>query len=206
MRWSAARAPPGERGLVEEARAGMASSGHGHWRPRRLEAGVADAGGGGPHSADFVPDLLGGGEGEPALDAHRAGHVAERSPNPAASSPIGSSAARTRCTRRSAFMNVPSFSNELAAGRNTCAEFARRLVEEDVLHDDELQLAPSTRRVRCAFGLVSSDVVADRPQRLELRRASAASIICIRFDAGLGRERRAPHRLEAVARLASSGT
>ena len=37
----------------------------------------------------------------------------------ATASPAGSTALRMRCTRRSLFMNVPSFSKLAAAGRNT---------------------------------------------------------------------------------------
>ena len=42
---------------------------------------------------------------------------------------------RTRLMRRSALVKVPSFSRKEVPGRKTCA-YLRRLVEEEVLHDE----------------------------------------------------------------------
>ena len=56
--------------------------------------------------------------------------------------------------RRSAFMNVPSFSNDEQAGRNTVRELPRRLGEEQILHDEQLERARAPWRVSSARGLV----------------------------------------------------
>src|SRR3972149_2935121 len=53
--------------------------------------------------------------------------------------PLGSITFRTRCTRRSAFMNVPSFSKLEAAGKKNRPELFCGLVEKHILDDDELQ-------------------------------------------------------------------
>ena len=45
-------------------------------------------------------------------------------------------------------MNVPSFSNADAAGRNTVAELAGRLVEEQVLDDEQVEVGQPRRRWR----------------------------------------------------------
>ena len=54
-------------------------------------------------------------------------------------SPGGSTALRTRCTRRSVLVNVPSFSAKQVAGRMTSRQLGR-LGHEDFLADEELEL------------------------------------------------------------------
>ena len=66
--------------------------------------------------------------------------------------PRGGWAARTRCTRRSVFVKVPSFSANGVAGRKTSAK-AAELIDEEILRDQELQLLHVVaRHIQVGFG------------------------------------------------------
>ena len=76
-------------------------------------------------------------------------------------SPGSGAASRTRLMRRSVFVNVPSFSAKLEAGKTTSAYFSRHVVQEDVLRDQEVELAePFLDVVGVRLGL--RRVLADR--------------------------------------------
>ena len=63
-------------------------------------------------------------------------------------SPGGSSALRTRCTRRSLFVTVPSVSHaDVEAGKHDVGQL-RRLRQEDVLHDQAVEALEQLHRVR----------------------------------------------------------
>ena len=79
--------------------------------------------------------------------------------------PTGRNAARTRWMRRSAFMNVPSFSNDEQAGRKTVPH-SRGFRQKHVLHDDELELPQCAKRLR-GIRVRLQHVVANRPECLQ---------------------------------------
>ena len=80
--------------------------------------------------------------------------------------PTGWIAFRTRWMRRSAFMNVPSFSNEEHAGRNTDPN-SRAVSLRKISCTITFQRRERSARAR-GVGIREEHVVADRPQRLEL--------------------------------------
>ena len=63
-------------------------------------------------------------------------------------SPGGSSALRTRCTRRSLFVTVPSASHHDAADGKHDVGHLGRPRQHDVLHDEEVELGEELARVR----------------------------------------------------------
>jgi len=108
----------------------------------------------------------------------------------ARASPGGSTALRTRWTRRSVLVNVPSFSAKHVAGQ------LGRLAHEDVLAHEEvelLQVRPHPRRVRLAADRVLPDAV----EGLEHAFAGLLDEVGDR-PALVGGERCAPEALELL--------
>ena len=91
--------------------------------PSSVEPRVAHARVHGGERAQLVPDVLRGVAAE--VVSHRAARARRRSATSSRASPGGSSALRTRCTRRSLEVTVPSASPRVeAAGRTTSASCA----------------------------------------------------------------------------------
>ena len=112
---------------------------------------------------DLVHDLATGAcSSSDSRARSRAADVTSQSARPAS----GCMTLRTREMRRSALVNVPSFSRNDEPGRNTCREL-RGLVQEEVLHDHALERRQRVRHVmRVGIGL--RDVLALDVERLEL--------------------------------------
>ena len=75
-------------------------------------------------------------------------------------SPGGSSALRTRCTRRSLFVTVPSASHQLADGGQHDVGQLGGLGQEDVLHD---QVVEPFEQVRARASASASDCAGFSP-------------------------------------------
>ena len=108
-------------------------------------------------------------------------------------SPGGSIAAPTSCTRRSAFVNVPSFSRK-RAGRQDHVRVLGRLGLEDVLADEELEVlerGDDVGGVRVGLG----DVLAEDVHRLQVARDRGVEHLRDRV-ALLARDLDAPRLLE----------
>ena len=82
-------------------------------------------------------------------------------------SPGGSSALRTRCTRRSLFVTVPSASHQLAEAGRTTSAICGGPGEEDVLDDQVLEALEQLVRV-LGVGLGLGRVLADDVERRQL--------------------------------------
>ncbi len=112
-------------------------------------------------------------------------------------SPGGSSACRPSCTARSVLVNVPVFSGNADAGRITSARYAG-LGQEDVLHDQHLQLGKRLPRV-IDVGIGHRRVLAHDVHAADLP-ACTASMISTTVRPGFGSSVVAPDRFELRAR------
>ena len=81
--------------------------------------------------------------------------------------PSGASVRRTRCTRRSLDVTVPSLSNAAAAAGNTTSAICRRAGQKQVLHDEAVEAFEQMRRARLV-GLRLHRVLADHVERAQL--------------------------------------
>ena len=100
-------------------------------------------------------------------------------------SPGGSSALRTRCTRRSELVTVPSVSAQAAAAGRTTSAISRRRRQEDVLDDEELE-AVEQALASGAVGLGLDRVLADARRRAVSSPRSIASNMAVRFQPRFG--------------------
>ena len=117
-------------------------------------------------------------------------------------SPGGSSALRTRCTRRSLFVTVPSVSHhEAAEGKHDVGHLGG-LREDDVLHDEEVELREELARA-IDVGLGLCRVLTDHVERPQL--AALHPVEHLRQMPAVGRaNRHAPRLLEPRACLVVS--
>ncbi len=114
-------------------------------------------------------------------------------------SPGGSSALRTRCTRRSEFVTVPSDSHQDALEGSTTSASSAVFVEQDVLDDEEVEAGEQLARV-LDVGLGLRRVLADHVERAQL--AALHALEHLRQVPAVARDDlAAPGGLEAGARL-----
>ena len=112
-------------------------------------------------------------------------------------SPGGSSALRTRCTRRSELVTVPSASHHDAEPGSTTSAILAVLVRIDVEHDHVVEALEQSQRAR-HVGLRLGWVLPDHeqcPQLAVLHRLEHLGQV----PARLGRDRGGPQRLELLA-------
>ena len=110
--------------------------------------------------------------------------MSSRAPGRAASSAL-----RTRCTRRSLLVTVPSDSHQPAAAGSTTSASSAVRGEEDVLHD---QVVERLQQVAWCGAGSASDWAGFSPidvQRASARRRSMASNISVRCQPRRGGER-----------------
>ena len=114
-------------------------------------------------------------------------------------SPGGSTALRTRCTRRSLLMTVPSVSAQLAAAGKHHVGHPGRLGHEDVLHHQEVQ-APEELLVLVLVGVGLHRVLPDDVHAPDLAVGHGVHHLGLVL-ADLLRQRSAPYLLEERVRL-----
>lgn len=92
-------------------------------------------------------------------------------------SPGGSTARSERCTVRSAFVNVPSFSPQIAAGSTTSASITVSLMKASCTTTNSSSFA-RIDRMRCSSGSDTAGLVPEI-QRKRIDPSSAYRMICI---------------------------
>ena len=117
---------------------GSSSSAHGHWMPPSgLEPGVAHPCMDRRERAQLVPDVLGR---RASRARNRGADRARRRSRCRRGRTAGASyALRTRCTRRSLEVTVPSTSPSVAAAGRTTSASSSRAREEEVLDDEMVE-------------------------------------------------------------------
>ena len=116
-------------------------------------------------------------------------------------SPGGSSALRTRCTRRSLLVTVPSDSHQLARRREDDVGELAGLRQEDVLHDQACSSSCSSCIGAMLIGFGLRRILADDVERCRARRVRSLRTSRVRFYPALGRQCGAPRALELRAAL-----
>jgi hypothetical protein len=140
-----APAPGWERLGKEEGRAGVRRIGHRVLQPDLFDAVVGDAGEHRRHARHLAVDLLWAGVAPAGAEVGRPSRASMRRARSQIISesgrawPRGAMARRTRCTRRSVLVKVPSFSAHDTAGRKTSAKAP----------DSLMKMSCATRNSRC---------------------------------------------------------